>query len=84
VADSLGISRGRYASWEEGNCEPCLAHLIALRKLHGVQSIDVIIGVAAGEANEVDPLRLAYSRLSLEDRETVDFLINRKTARLCS
>lgn len=52
VAETLGVSRQAVSKWENGTSDPSTSNLIALAKLYGVSSEELLKSTEADKPNE--------------------------------
>lgn len=53
VSETLGVSRQAVSKWENGTSDPSTSNLIALAKLYGVSSEELLKSTAAGSRSEM-------------------------------
>lgn len=73
VADTIGISRTSYQSYEEGRAQPSIETLIALSSLYCFSSINELLGHAKPSMH---PLVEKYAVLGEAEKKIVDFILN--------
>lgn len=49
VSETLGVSRQAVSKWENGTTDPSTSNLMALAKLYGVSSEDLLKGIAENQ-----------------------------------
>lgn len=52
VSETLGVSRQAVSKWENGTSDPSTSNLIALAKLYGVSSEELLKSIDAGSKDE--------------------------------
>jgi transcriptional regulator with XRE-family HTH domain len=78
MANFLGIKRARYASYEEGRAFPIFTDLIEFAEKLGFKSIDGFLLIGEIKSKNHEGILGKYYRLSIQDRQIVDFILKRK------
>ena len=78
MANFLGIKRSRYGSYEEGRAFPVFPDLVEFAEKLGFKSLDDFLLVGEIKSKNIDGILGKYYRLSIQDRQIVDFILKRK------
>lgn len=73
MSERFGMTRARWASYEEGRAFPSIYDLILISQKMGYKSLDHFLEIKPVEG--LPKVIVAYNKLSKEKKEIVDFIL---------